>query len=182
KFTHQCLIASAAMMILCTSALRGSSFSTTTTIDSISIYIFLHESCKISQYYTLPLNELYQEYASEQVQFVGLFPNFNSKPDKIAAFKQQYDILFELKTDYYHIKKERFGATVTPEVVVYHEGKQQILYQGRIDDTYFRVGKKRQVTSTAELADVLKSITNEQPIKVASTTPIGCFIGKSSLK
>ena len=77
--------------------------------DRITVYVFLHESCVIRQYYTLPLRELHEEYANESVQFIGLFPNFSSKPKQIETFKKKYQIPFELKTDYYHKKKENYA-------------------------------------------------------------------------
>ncbi len=149
--------------------------------DSITVYIFLHESCVISQYYTLPLKKLHKEYANENIQFIGLFPNFSSKPNQIEAFKEKYQIPYELKTDYFHKKKEKFEATVTPEVVVYNESKGQLIYRGRIDDAYARVGKRKRVTTTSELKNVLESIRNNQPIIVSNTQAIGCFIDKKKL-
>ena len=86
-----------------------------------------------------------------------------------------------LKTDYYHKKKEKFEATVTPEVVVYNESKGQLIYRGRIDDAYARVGKRKRITTTSELKNVLESIRNNQPIMVSNTRAIGCFIGKNKL-
>ena len=47
---------------------------------------------------------------------------------KIQAFKEAFKIPFDLKTDYYHQKTEAFGATVTPEVIVFNESKSEILY------------------------------------------------------
>ncbi len=160
------------------------SFTTNNTIakeipepqDSITVYIFLHESCIISQYYTLPLLELHTEYASEKIQFIGLFPNYSSKPEKIEAFKEKYKIPFELKTDYLKVETERFGATITPEVVVYNESNDKILYKGRIDDAYVRVGKRKRVTHTSELKDVLEAIVHNNSIAVSETKAIGCFI------
>lgn len=144
--------------------------------DSITVYIFLHESCVISQYYTLPLREMHEQYGSDKLQFVGLFPNLSSQPAQIEAFRETYQIPFALKPDYFHQKMEAFGAAVTPEVVVYNETKQQILYKGRIDDAYARVGQKKRVVSSSELKDVLEAIQNDQEIKVSATTAVGCFI------
>jgi len=152
------------------------------SMDSITVYVFLHESCRISQYYTPTLKKLHETYADEKLQFVGLFPNFSSKPAKMEAFKQKYALPFDFKTDYYHTLKEKLGASVTPEVVVFDESKDRLLYRGRIDDSYVRIGRRKQVTTTSELKDVLHAITNQQPITVDNTTAIGCFIGKSSLK
>lgn len=76
---------------------------------------------------------------------------------------------------------EALGASVTPEVVVFNESKEKILYKGRIDDSYARVGKRKRVTSTSELKEVLEAIKNDQPIQVSNTTAVGCFIGKDKL-
>ncbi|MEL6650173.1 MAG: hypothetical protein AAFQ87_05125 [Bacteroidota bacterium] len=149
--------------------------------DSITVYVFLHESCLISQYYTLPLREMHEQYASENLQFVGLFPNLSSKPAQIKAFQETYQIPFQLKPDYFHQKMEAFGAAVTPEVVVYNETKQQILYKGRIDDAYARVGQKKRIVSSSELKDALEAIQHDQPIKVSETTAVGCFISPNKL-
>lgn len=146
------------------------------TQDSVTVYVFLHESCLISQYYTLPLRQLNEEFCHENIQFVGLFPNLSSKVENIQAFKEQYNIPFALETDYEKIKTRQFGATITPEVVVFNETQHQILYRGRIDDAYARVGKRKQVTSTSELRDALTAIANGQPVAVTETQAVGCYI------
>ncbi|MEM9723234.1 MAG: hypothetical protein AAGA10_28455 [Bacteroidota bacterium] len=64
--------------------------------DSITVYVFLHESCVISQFYPLELGELYEECADDNLNFVGLFPNVSSKPEQIQAFQDTYGIPFEL--------------------------------------------------------------------------------------
>jgi len=148
----------------------------TTAHDNIKVYIFLLEDCVISQYYTLPLRELHEKHASEEIEFIGVFPNRFSKPETIEQFKKDYEIPFELKYDYYQELAKKMGATVTPEVVVYNKVKEEVIYKGRIDNTYFRVGKRRQVTTTSELADVLEALRNNTPPSTESTVAIGCFI------
>ncbi len=144
--------------------------------DSVTVYVFLHESCIISQYYTLNLRELSNEFSNENIQFIGLFPNYSSKPEKIKEFKEKYKIPFQLKTDYDKIKTIQFEATVTPEVIVFNETQNEILYKGRIDDAYARVGRRKQVIATSELKDALTAISNHLPIEVRETTPVGCYI------
>lgn len=150
--------------------------------DSITVYIFLHESCVISQYYTLPLRELHAEYANEEIGFVGLFPNFSSKPSQIQSFKEKYEIPFALKTDYFHTKTKALGATVTPEVIVVNEVNGTIIYQGRIDDNYAQIGRRKRRATSFELRDTLQALQDGQPILVARTEAVGCFIGKSKLE
>ncbi len=149
--------------------------------DSITVYIFLHESCVISQYYTLSLKEMHEEYANEQLRFMGLFPNPSSSTEHIQAFKEKFELPFELTTDHFHTKKEALGASITPEVVVFNESKGEILYKGRIDDSYARVGQRKRVTSTSELKDVLEAVIHDETVLVANTEAVGCFIGKHKL-
>lgn len=151
-------------------------FSFTAPKKAIEVYIFMGEECIISQYYTLNLRQLWQDHASETLHFYGLFPNPSSSPAKIKAFQDKYEIPFALSLDFQQEKMKRFGIKVTPEVVVYDARQQKVLYQGRIDNTYFRVGKRRAVTTTAELADVLQALKVERTPTVAHTEAVGCFI------
>ena len=146
-----------------------STFSYMTLVSSVNIIPF-------------SLNQLHENYANEYVQFVGLFPDFSSKPNKIKAFQEKYAISFELRPDYFHMKKELLEAEVMPEVVVYNESRQVILYKGRIDNTLCPSWpKKGRFTTTSELKDVLEAIANEKPINVVDTQAIGCFIGINKL-
>ena len=64
---------------------------------------------------------------------------------------------------------------MTPEIFV--EGKPGvILYSGRIDDSFYAVGKRRNSITTHELEDALLQITSKQPIKVPRTQAVGCVI------
>lgn len=144
--------------------------------DSITVYYFLAEDCKICQYYSLTMNDLYDKYASDSIGFVGLFPNHFSTEEGISNYKEKYNIPFILKREYFQTKTKLFQATITPEVVVYNETEKLIIYQGRIDDSYYKLGKRRRVLTTHELEEVLSSIQKGETPKVESIKPIGCFI------
>jgi hypothetical protein len=144
--------------------------------DSITVYIFLLEDCVISQNYTLPLKKLYEQYAPKGIAFLGVFPNRISNERTIAAFKNTYQLPFEMKYDYFQTLTKSLNATVTPEVVVFNHNSKTVLYSGRIDNTYVRVGQRRQVITTSELEDALEATLLHQPITVAQTQPIGCYI------
>ena len=144
--------------------------------DKISVYVFLGEACVISQHYTLQLKELHAKYANENIDFKGYFPNPNSTPESIAAFKEKYNIPFDVKLDKAQLQMIKFGIEVTPEVVVFKPATKEILYQGRIDNTYFQVGKRRRVTTTFELKEALEAIQNDSPVLIKKTEVVGCFI------
>jgi len=143
--------------------------------DSISAYLFLLDDCVICQDYTPILNDLYEEYKND-VSFIGVFPNFSSKSHKIDAFREKYKIEFPLKTDYFKSLSHQFQATVTPEVVVFNHTTNTLLYQGRIDNKFVKIGKRRQVITSNEFQLVLEAIANGRSVNIEKTIPIGCFI------
>ncbi len=143
-------------------------------IDSVTVYVFLREDCVISQNYTPTLNRLYEQYRSARIGFQGVFPG--SRDAQVNAFREKYKIAFPLKTDHYLAVTKKMGATITPEVIIYNNACETVLYQGRIDDTYVRVGKRKSVATTSELADALSAIINNSPIAVRKTEAIGCLI------
>ena len=144
--------------------------------DSITVYYFLGEDCKICQYYTPTMIDLYERYRSENLSFVGLFPNHFSSQDSIDVFKKKYDIPFALKKEFFLTKTTLFDVKITPEVVVYNESRKEILYKGRIDNSYYKLGRRRQVITSRELDDVLAMVVDGEQVDVPYAKPIGCFI------
>ncbi len=144
--------------------------------DSVTVYLFFRIDCKICEYYTNDLEKLYKKYREDNVSFIAVFPNFMDKPPAIERYREKFGLPFPAKTDYSKRLTKKFKATVTPEVVVYNETKEIVLYQGRIDNTYYRLGRKRSVTTSSELATVLEKHSNGTPVDVAFTQAIGCFI------
>ena len=146
--------------------------------DSITVNLFLLEDCKICQYYAPTIQELYNTYDNTNTSFVGYFPNRYSSEKDIALFKEKYRIPFKLKKEFFQTKTQKYNVTVTPEVVVYNETKGEIIYQGRIDNSYVKLGKQRRVVTEYELSNVLKSINNGYDVEISKTSAIGCLITK----
>ncbi len=139
------------------------------------IYIFMGETCPISRHYTLTLKELHAQYASEKLEFTGIFPNRLSTPATIAAFKEKYALPFTCIGDATHTWVNRLGATITPEVVV-ADTSHTAIYRGRIDNTFASLGKRRRVITEHDLADVLNALKDEKTPAFRQTRAIGCII------
>lgn len=144
--------------------------------QATEVYIFLEEDCRISQFYTTKLNHLHEQYANYKIKFTGVFPSQRTEQKDINNFKEKYKIPFNLVFDDQQILTKKFGATITPEVVVYQPDTEKILYKGRIDDAYFRVGKRRNVVTTNELKYVLNCISKSKPVEIGWKEAVGCFI------
>ena len=143
--------------------------------SDVTVYLFLLDDCVICQSYTPKLRQLHQEYGSE-IPFIGIFPNFSSKPEGIEVFTEKYEIPFETRTDYWKDLTRKFQVEVTPEVVVYHHSSETIIYKGRIDNEFFSLGKRRRVVTTDELREVLSAVKSGNLNPFPFTEAIGCFI------
>lgn len=144
--------------------------------DTFTVYIFLLEDCVISQNCTATLRQLHKEYACEQIQFVGLFPNHFSKKRSIRRFRKKFQIPFELRQDPHQAMARRVGATITPEVAVWNNGKDELVYLGRVDDTYLALGQRRATATSHELRDALQAIKEGRTPTIQRTKSVGCFI------
>ena len=72
----------------------------------------------------------------------------------------------------------KLDASVTPEVFILNQDNQT-LYSGRIDNSYFGVGKKRTITTKNELRDALTALVNGKEIPIKHAPAVGCLIEKS---
>ena len=141
------------------------------------VVVFLASKCTICRYYALPLRKLHEEFASQGIEFQGVFPNARSTRQQIRDFKAKYEIPFELGLDF-ESKARKLNASVTPEVFILDQN-DQVLYSGRIDNSYFGVGKKRTITTKNELHDALTALVNGQEIPNEHEPAVGCLIEKS---
>jgi hypothetical protein len=141
-----------------------------------TVYVFLADTCPISQAATLPLRELHGRYASQGIRFVGVFPAKETTPAALAGFAKTYQVPFPLQADPGRQLTRRLHARITPEAVVVAANGRTILYQGRLDDSYARLGQRRTVVSHHELADALAAVAGGRPVAVPRTEAVGCFI------
>jgi hypothetical protein len=143
-----------------------------------TVYVFLAETCPISQQATLPLRELHARYAAQGVHFVGVFPGSTATTASLAEFAKQYAVPFALQLDPGQQLTRRLKARITPEAVVVAADGQRILYQGRLDDRYAALGERRSLSQHHELAEALADLAAGRPVTVPRTEAIGCFIEK----
>ena len=87
---------------------------------------------------------------------------------------------YELNMPYFlddgKVKQIYYGAEVAPEVIVYDEKRQEVLYKGRIDNSYADVGIRRRVVTSRDLRIVLQAIVDGEAIPVKQTKAIGCYL------
>lgn len=144
--------------------------------DSLSVYVFLHDECVISQYFTPQLAKLYSTYKDKRVGFTGYFPNNNSTPEDMVSFGDEFGLEFPLLEDYDKKWTRTFGITITPEVAVWDHRRQDLVYRGRIDDSFVRVGKRKLHIQHHDLKDIIDAWIANEELTFTSTRAIGCYI------
>jgi peroxiredoxin len=166
------------LLIICLLSISSFSPKAPATHTPVTVYIFLSETCPICQSYTLTLKELYAKYNMLSVKFTGVFPNYYSGEKGLAAFKKKYAIPFDLVTDKNGMLSKRLKAAITPEVFVEDDSKN-ILYSGRIDDSFYAVGKRRTMITSNDLDAALGAITSGKKVMQPKTQAVGCIITTS---
>ena len=144
------------------------------TVPEVRVTYFLSTTCKICQYYSLTLREIEKEFGQKNIQFRALFPGQLESEKSLTDFKSLYEIPFSCELD--STQHFLLNATVTPEVYVELNG--QIIYHGRIDDSYAAIGQRRYKTKNHELLDVLNNLLTNKPITTTFVQPVGCIIEK----
>lgn len=140
------------------------------------VYFFLLEDCKISQAYISEIKRIEKEFANDSIQFIAFFPNATSTEESVETFNKKYKLPMPCKLDLQRMIADQYQVSVLPEVVVINESRHQKLYQGRIDNLFVAIGKRRKKASEFDLKEVLQGIVSGQQLPFRKTVAIGCFL------
>jgi hypothetical protein len=126
--------------------------------------------------YSLNIRTLIQQYRLKDFNFVAIIPGKSYSKESVIAFRNKYQLnqlLFWFDPNYELC--DAVGATITPEVFVFlPHGKK--VYNGRIDNWAYELGKKRKVITEHDLKNVLNTISKNLDIIPFQTKAVGCFI------
>jgi len=142
--------------------------------QAYKVYVFFSETCPICQYQVKELKRNVAEY-SEFADFALVFPSKLSSDKKVEEFQRKYGLKLPFKLDSDLKITRKLGATITPEVFIVND-KQEIIYQGLMDNSYAKIGKRRTVVTQFQLYDNLNALKNNQPLAYKSTNAVGCII------
>ncbi len=148
------------------------------TTPTLIVYVFLSETCPMSQSYVPVLNKIQEIYQSKHIEVVGIFPNFYVTDSTVNQFTTAFGVKFKVERDAGFIFTNKFDAHLTPEVFLVDNMTQNVLYTGAIDNAYFRAGKRRGKTCANYLADAIDKVLINKKIEVTKTQAFGCVIVK----
>ncbi|MCA9093249.1 MAG: exo-alpha-sialidase [Planctomycetaceae bacterium] len=127
--------------------------------------VFLSARCPVVEANYERIREIHQKYRRKDVLYVGVVSDPDQSVDEIREFMQKRGIIFPVYRDPEGKIRDRFGATVTPELFLLdREGK--LTYHGGLD--------RDQSFQSLELATL--SILLDAPAEVEDVPPHGTSI------
>lgn len=151
-----------------------SAFACPALVAQVKVAFFLAPTCTICRYYALEMRDLSADYASHEVEFIGYAVGPLLTDSVVASFREEYKIPFSVVLD--DTMHRALNATVTPEVFVLRN--DTVVYHGRIDDSFLRVGKRRAHVKNRELRSAIDSILQGRSVDVPFVPAVGCIIEK----
>ncbi len=139
------------------------------------VFIFILGDCPISNRYQPTIRRLAKEFQAVGIRFHLVHADPETTVEAARQHAREYQIESPIYLDPGHQLVTHLGATVSPEVVVINAENQKV-YQGRIDNLYFKLGRKRTQVTQHDLKDALRALRSGQTIPNARTQAIGCYI------
>ena len=140
------------------------------------VVALLGVDCPLAKLYGARLQQLSEEYASEQVRFVGVMSNVQDTLSEISAYKRRHEIAFPLLKDQANRVADLFGATRTPEVFLL-DADRVVRYRGRVDDQHI-IGVKRDKATREDLRIAIDELLAGKEVSQPEADAIGCLIGR----
>jgi peroxiredoxin len=134
------------------------------------VLMFIATRCPVSNAYNERMVNLYKEYASKGVAFVGINSNKQETVEEIKKHANEHGFSFPILKDDNNVLADKFAASVTPEIFVLNR-KLEVLYHGRIDDS-----RRASDVKSEDLRTALDEILTGKPVAVAETKAFGCTI------
>jgi thiol-disulfide isomerase/thioredoxin len=137
------------------------------------VLLFLSPECPLCINYAPELQKLNSTF--QDFSFLGVVSGNFYPHDITKRYLIKYDLEFDVIYDTGFLLAKKYGATITPEVVVIDsEGKP--IYKGAIDNWAISLGKKRSVVTEHYLSDALQALRMNEKPQITETKAVGCFI------
>ncbi|MDP2303077.1 MAG: thioredoxin family protein [Ignavibacteria bacterium] len=138
------------------------------------VVMFIATQCPVSNDYNTRMAKIYEDYKSKDIAFIGINSNKQESVDEIKKHSTDNKFGFPVLKDNDNIIANKYEAKVTPEVFVLN-GKFEILYHGRIDDS-----RKVAEIEVHDLRSTLDEILASKKVSNPKTKAFGCSIKRVS--
>ena len=140
-----------------------------------AVVVFITTDCPIANRSIPELNSIYSDYRDRGVAMTLAHVDPDVTLEIAATHAREYELLPPVVLDPKHVLVNATGATVTPETAVF-DAKGTMVYRGRINDRFPRLGDIRTKASVHDLREALDAILAGKEIAHPRTKPVGCYI------
>ncbi len=140
----------------------------------IIVLDFCSHLCPWSMGADAQLAELYEEYAGEDVVFLGIDSHYDVGLEEIQAYVEESGKPYPVLKDENHVYADLVGARITPEILVAN-ADGQLVYQGAFDNRII----PENTGSVNYLRETLDALLAGEPAPRESTSAWGCTIKRS---
>ena len=135
--------------------------------------IFLSPECPISNQYLPELNRIAKKFADQPVEFYGVVADPGISREEVSNHCRDFGIEFPVFFDTAGLLATACQPTHVPQAFVF-DAQGTIVYQGRIDDQYAAVGRRREQANEHNLIDAIAATASGKTPTSAQTETIGC--------
>lgn len=140
----------------------------------VLVLVFVRTDCPVSNRYAPLIQQMSRQFGKD-ASFRLVFPDKSESAERIRDFLRDYKYELSAIRDVNHALVRATQAKVTPEAAVF-DAHGTLVYHGRIDNLYERIGQARRAATTHELADAIEAAKQGKNPAVPSADGVGCFI------
>ena len=149
------------------------------------VLFFVASDCPISNRTFPEMKRLQAMFAHRDVRFWFVYPNAGERAAEVQKHQAAYDADGEAMLDVSGRLVAMTGARVTPEIAVLVPGSDptahgsddwRVVYTGRVDDRYLRIGQERPQATEHFGQRVLAEVLDGRKVEAATGAPVGCAI------
>jgi hypothetical protein len=113
--------------------------------------------------------------------FWYVYPNVGETEASVRKHEIDYGVEQHVLLDPDHLLVKLTHVQVTPEAAVLvpeQSGAEslRVLYRGRIDNRYIRIGLQRPSPTKFDLEQAIVDVLQHQPVQASDGPPVGCGI------
>lgn len=139
------------------------------------VLLFLWTECPISNQYSPTLNAIASQADADRVRVVGLFVDLDKTDREVAEHAESFELAFPASRAESIRLARALGVGTVPEAVLIDD-RGRVRYQGRINDQYYALGRRRQVLRTSDLGDAIAAVLAGEEVREPRTEAIGCTL------
>jgi hypothetical protein len=139
------------------------------------VAFFVITGCPIANGYAPEMSRIAKEFAPKGWDFRLVYVDSFTSPQSLIKHHREFGFSFPALYDGSRRLVGLAGATKTPEAAVF-ASDGTLLYDGRIDDRYYALGKQRPAARVHDLRDTLRAVMAGKPVAKKRTDVVGCYM------